>query len=212
MNCILPFTVPAASSDADGVGHILRPTTVSRFRNLFSAHEFSGVIVAAIALHVRGVGHNPEPVSSVRGVNGASRNNKRLRGVAESVQVRKHIVEAHADVPSNVLTNDPSGPECLDKTAHLWPEVTVIFRAKSLPGMTEGLAGIPSGDNINSSNSICIKALRSQLSNVGIDRNVWPVPCQDLAGKLSVFTECSRFKPARALKAKREAADAAEQV
>jgi hypothetical protein len=30
---------------------------VSRFGNLFSSHEFSGVIVDAIALQLRGVGH-----------------------------------------------------------------------------------------------------------------------------------------------------------
>jgi hypothetical protein len=39
------------------VGHILLPTTVSKFRNLFSAHADSGVIVAAIAEQLLGVGH-----------------------------------------------------------------------------------------------------------------------------------------------------------
>lgn len=44
-------------SAARGVGHIRRPTIVSKFGNRFGAHEDSGVIVAAIALHVLGVGH-----------------------------------------------------------------------------------------------------------------------------------------------------------
>jgi hypothetical protein len=35
----------------------LPPTIVSRFGNRFSAHADSGVIVAAIAVQLRGVGH-----------------------------------------------------------------------------------------------------------------------------------------------------------
>ena len=87
------------------------------------------------------MGHNGDAVSSVRGIDGTSRNNKRLAGVAEGFQVRKHRVECHVDDSSNILTNDPSGPEFLYNSEHLWPEVTVIFRASSLPGNTERLAG-----------------------------------------------------------------------
>ena len=42
---------------AGGVGHIWRPTIVSKFGNLLLSHADFGVIVAAIAELARGVGH-----------------------------------------------------------------------------------------------------------------------------------------------------------
>ena len=75
---LLPPAPPVASLVV-GVGHILRPTTVSRFGNLFGLFVDSGVMVRAIAEHERGVGHAPVPcsddenaVAAVRGANGGS--------------------------------------------------------------------------------------------------------------------------------------------
>ena len=78
----------------------------------------------------------------MRGIDGTSRNNERLAGVAEGFQVSKTAVEFHTDETSNILTNDPSGPDSRDNPAHLRPEVAVIRLAKSLPGVREGLAGL----------------------------------------------------------------------
>jgi hypothetical protein len=100
------------------------------------------------ASHAIGVGHNPDSISSVPGIDGRSRNNKRPRGVAERFQVRKHIVEFHSDDSRNVLANDPSGSDFCNNAAHLRPEMTVIFRASSLPGVTEGLAREPSANKV----------------------------------------------------------------
>jgi hypothetical protein len=50
---------------------------------------------AAIALQLRGVGHNPDAISSVRGIDGASWNNKWRGLVSETFQVRKAALEAH---------------------------------------------------------------------------------------------------------------------
>jgi hypothetical protein len=44
-------------SDACGVGQMLRPTTVSKLGKRPGVHADSGVIVAAIAEQLRGVGH-----------------------------------------------------------------------------------------------------------------------------------------------------------
>ena len=85
------------------------------------------------------VGHNPNPVSSMSGIDGTSRNNKRPRGVADAFQVRKDIVEFHRDDSSNVLTNDPTGVCAVNNSEHLRPERTVICRAFSLPGDAERL-------------------------------------------------------------------------
>jgi len=85
----------------------------------------------------------------VRGVNGASWNNKRPAGVTLSFQVRKHVIEAHADVASNVLSNDPSGPEFSHEPTKFRPEMAVIFLASSLPGSGERLAGVSPANNVN---------------------------------------------------------------
>jgi len=85
----------------------------------------------------------------VRGTNGASWNNKRPAGVTLSFQVRKHVIEAHADVPSNVFSNDPSGPEFVHEPHKFWPEVAVIFLASSLPGCGERLAWVSAANNVN---------------------------------------------------------------
>jgi hypothetical protein len=102
------------------------------------------------------VGNNPHPVSPVGGVEGASWNNKRPSGVAFTFQVNKHLVEAHADVPTNILKDAPRGLSCGGsqfsyKSHNLRPEVAVIFLAFSLPCKGKRLAGlrIPAADNIN---------------------------------------------------------------
>jgi len=104
--------------------------------------------VATVAVTV---GKNGTSIPPVWGVNGTSRNNKRLAGVTETFQVRKHRVERHADDPSNIFTNNPSGPEFLDNSKHFRPEVTVVLTASALPGNAERLAGEPAGNNVNCS-------------------------------------------------------------
>jgi hypothetical protein len=100
------------------------------------------------------VGNNPHPVAAVGGVDGASWNNKRPRGVTFSFQVKKHLVEAHTDMPSNILENAPSGLsgggiQFAYNSHNLRPEVAVIVLALSLPGKTERLARVASANNGN---------------------------------------------------------------
>jgi hypothetical protein len=92
-----------------------------------------------------GVSHNPDSISPVFGVDGASWNNKRLDGVAFTFQVRKHSVEFHRDESSNVLTKHPSGPGFVYNSEHLRPEITVILLASALPGLGKWLARKPPG-------------------------------------------------------------------
>jgi hypothetical protein len=79
-----------------------------------------------------GVAHNPNPVSSVWRVNGASWNNDRFDFVTLTFQVSAHLVECQVDDPSNILTNDPSGLCFLYNSQHFWPEVTVVILASLL--------------------------------------------------------------------------------
>jgi hypothetical protein len=154
-----------------------------------------------------GVAHNPASVSSVRGINAASWNNKRPCGVTLSLQVRKHIVEAHADVPSNVFSNDPSGPEFSHDPTKFWPEVAVILLAFSLPGCGKGLAWVSSANNVN-----CADLLPCEFSNIMVNRHLRPVFAQNLARGFFDFAEGDGLEAACALQAKAESAYAAKQV
>jgi hypothetical protein len=131
----------------------------------------------------------------VRGVNGASWNNKRPAGVALSLQVRKHVIEAHADVTSNILSNDPSGPEFSHEPTKFRPEVAVIFLASSLPGCGKGLAWVSAANNVNWS----VNVASFQFPHVWEARDIRPVPCQDSAGERLVFAEGDGFKTASPL-------------
>lgn len=108
---------------------------------------------------------------------GRSRNNKRPRGVAETLQVSEHIIECHRDEASNVFANDPSGSRECNDAAHLRPEVAVVRFAFLLSGDAEGLAGEASTDEIDSSEptqSVCVNGV-----NVSETGDVGPVLTQD---------------------------------
>jgi hypothetical protein len=98
-----------------------------------------------------GVPNNDAPIPSMRGVDGASWNNKRLDGVVLGLQVRKHLVELHTDDPNNIFTNDPRGPDFRYNSEHFRPEETVVILAFSLPGSTKRLAWEASRNNVNCS-------------------------------------------------------------
>ena len=143
----------------------------------------------------------------MRGTDGASWNNKRPAGVTLSFQVRKHVVEAHADVPSNVLSNDPSGPEFSHEPTKFWPEMAVIFRASASPGCGKGLA------RVSPHNDICWSDIFTpQLAHVFVDRHVWPMLPQHPAREFLNFAEGDGRKSARALKTKAEPTDTGEQI
>jgi hypothetical protein len=148
-----------------------------------------------IAVQLLAVGHSPNSVPSVRGVNGASWNNKRPCGVTLSFQVRKHVVEAHADVPSNILSNDPRGPEFSHEPIKFWPEVAVIFLASSLPGSGERLAWVSAANNVNWS----VNVRSFQCPHVRKARHIRPMLGQYRTGKWLILAECYRLKAASAL-------------
>jgi hypothetical protein len=52
-------------------------------------------------------------------------------------------------VASNILSNDPAGPDSFDNPKHFRPEVSVIFIASSDPGKAKGLARISAANNVN---------------------------------------------------------------
>jgi hypothetical protein len=127
---------------------------------------------------VCGVANNPDSIPSVRGVDGASWNNKRLDFVSKVFEAFQDLVEntpsntiecvtffesitgfafhvretlrlCHVEETSNILANNPTGLELFNNSQHFRPEVTVIIFSFSFSRIGEGLAGEAPGEEIN---------------------------------------------------------------
>jgi hypothetical protein len=125
------------------------------------------------------------------GTNGTSRNNGRSRGVADGIQVSKHLVESHADVPSNIFSKHPAGSCGFNNPAHFWPEVAVIIRALSLPGSTERLARVSAGNKVD-----CSIVFRVKSFYVVVDWHVWEIFSEDIPRPWVYLAECNGFDSA----------------
>jgi hypothetical protein len=141
------------------------------------------------------------------GTNGTSRNNGRSRGVADGIQVSKHLVESHADVTSNIFSKHPTGSCGLNNPAHFWPEMASIFFAASFPGSTERLARVSAGNKVNSSIIVWFES-----SHIVMYRSAWEVLGEDLPRPWVYLAECRRFDSAHHLSRKRKAANPTEQI
>ena len=172
---MLLFIVPG--SMARGVGHRAFAITCSdviavRFAfvpsrspiRFFIAKWASGDLSSSFAV---AVGHNPDPLPTVRSIDGTSRNTKRPCGVLTGFQVRKHSVEAHLNVSSNILSKHPTGPAFSHEPIHFRPEVAVIFLAALLPGDTKGLAWIPAYPNRSVIGPACHSQPESEAADPG---------------------------------------------
>ena len=69
--------------------------------------------------------------------------------VAELVQVAQHLVVAEGQVPTDVLEHTERGPEDGDRVGHVGPQVAVVVRALAAAGVTERLARIPPGEDVD---------------------------------------------------------------
>lgn len=156
-----------------------------------------------------GVGHDEDPVAPVRGIDGTSWNNKRPCGVARALQVIKHIVEPHRNVPSNIFSSDPSGPKFFGEAKHLRPEVAVICLASPLPGRREWLAGIAPANKVNWRNPSRFKARSIERTYIFETWNVGPMLPKDCAAEGIDFTRRNCLKTT-AFKAEAKATDARE--
>lgn len=146
------------------MGHI----AAHPFHFCIDGHSWFAVAVAVAS-------HDPNPLSDVRCVDGCSRNNNRPPGVAVAFQVSEHLVEPQGDVTSNVLSNDPSGSDFANNSAHCRLEVARVIGAGSLACVAERLAWIASGDHVDRSDSVGSKPGSVKVSNVVIDRHLRPV-------------------------------------
>lgn len=99
------------------------------------------------------MGDEPHAISSVRRIDGASWNKKRLNLVTFTLQISAHLLENHSFRPTNnaenILAHDPARPDLSNCAQHLRPEVTVIACASSLACEAERLAGESSREDIH---------------------------------------------------------------
>jgi hypothetical protein len=61
----------------------------------------------------------------------------------------------HREDSSNVFSNDPIGSDFVNAAEHVRPEIAVIFRASSLPGITKRLARKSSCEDVDLSSPLC---------------------------------------------------------
>lgn len=104
------------------------------------------------------------------------------------------------DEPTNVLNADETGSHDRKNARHLWPEVTVICRACSLPGQTERLARDSAGNNVN-----CSPLISVHLPQVVQAQCIGPVLGEDPSAP-GVNLNLAHDLPAAPCGGKREAA------
>ena len=121
-----------------------------------------------------GVGHNEEPVSEVRRADGTSRYIERPRGVAQTFKVIEDVVEYGCADSRNILSKHPSGPEFVDNSEILWPEIALILLAFPLARETVGLARESSANKVN-----WLEVVGSDFAHVSESDDVGPVRCEN---------------------------------
>jgi hypothetical protein len=131
------------------------------------------------------VGDNEYPFPTVRRVRAASWNKERLRGVVLIFQVSEHVIECHVDDVSNILPNNPTGPQVLDEPKHFRPEITVVVFPKLESGSAEWLAGKSARQYCNVRHSGKSNVCPIDISYVSPFRHIWPVFAQDLIREIS---------------------------
>lgn len=127
-----------------------------------------------------GVAKNPVARPPVIASDGASRNTKRCDFVTDGFQVNRHLLEDQIGCSSNIFTNDPSGLEDFNSSAHFRPEVN--SGSFSMGRITKWLTGESSTDEVN-----WIDPCPVNGSDVVMAWNVWPVVSQDLSAKVIDF-------------------------
>lgn len=114
--------------------------------------------------------------------------------------------EYHRSDPKHILTHEPSGPDLIDGTKSLRPEVAVIIRSPALPGHAEGLAGEPCGEDVDASpplREVC-------CLDVIVFSRLWEPISQHLAAEL-VYVAVEQVFPSQPRRGYLGSSDAAEQ-
>jgi hypothetical protein len=152
-----------------------------------------------------GVGHEPDPVTEVRGANGRRWNAVPLRVIPERGQVPENSAKPPSKEICDVLHEDVAGSKLANQAGVLAPKTRPLaFDPRSSAGDAEVLAGEAAAEHIDGFD-ICA----SELSHVGVARHAGPMPLKDAAG-VGVGFAVPRDSHACPFEAELPSADAAE--
>jgi hypothetical protein len=121
-----------------------------------------------------GVGHNPNPLSSVRRAGIVSTHHERPAGVTKRLQVAEDEVSSATPQAGHILADDPLWAQFSDEAGILGPEVSRVVGAFPFTGKAPGLAWKSSNNTVNCAasghNVNCLHA-----SDILPPRHIWPV-------------------------------------
>lgn len=105
-----------------------------------------------------------------------SRNIERDDFVAESFQVKLHLVEYQPVIPTNkagnVFANNPPWRNLAYSAKHVGPQVTLVFSAFLLAGEAVGLAGESACNNVNCAMVFCKVCFSNVVQGIGLGKVV----------------------------------------
>jgi len=137
------------------------------------------------------VGHDPISRPELRGVDGASWNDKRRCDfVTKGFQVSKYSSEPHIVDPRRVFKKTPIGPCFGNDSKSLRPEPAHVSLASLLPGTTRWLAWNSCREEKPPSPSGSV-----EVPDVGNDRNPWICPFEEFLAPFVFLTKYLRFNP-----------------
>jgi hypothetical protein len=118
-----------------------------------------------------GVGHKPDPISDVRGTEGASRYAVPLCVVPERGQVPENVAKPPSKEPWDVLHEHVAGSKKANETGVFGPHPSLVCLGELEAGGTDGLAGEASAENID--------CWGLESSDIPVARDVGPVGTKD---------------------------------
>jgi hypothetical protein len=117
------------------------------------------------------VGHDPDPIASMRGADMSSTHHQRPAGVTSGLQVSENPVSAVSSEARDVLNENPLGSQLSHQPRELAPEsASLAVDACSEPSGTDILAGEPSCDEIHG-----LELGVGDGSDVVKASDIWPV-------------------------------------
>lgn len=166
-----------------------------------------------------GVGHKPNPVAQVWSTDSGRRYAVPFRVIPDLGQVSENSTEPSSGSfagaskkTSDVLHKEEPGLYLANETNHFGPEsASRTFKPGTTTSDGKVLAREATGNDIDC-DSIGSEPSCSEGSHIVIDRHLGPVFRKDAAREFLNLAERDGLEPARALQAKAEATDAAEQI
>jgi len=156
------------------------------------------------------VGHDPDPLSSVRGPDRPSTHHKRPDGVSFSLQVRADSVNPSSAESTDVLSEDPTGSKLFHKPGELAPKPrSGPFDSCPFAGDGDVLAGESPNNGVGSHPS---QRLGCELSDIFPDGDSGPVVGEDFSGEGFDLTEPDGAEVSGRFEPEGESPDPAEKV